>query len=64
MYFAKRRLLIRLLWAFVSNGVTPFILGAWFAFFLTSGAVFDAFATFDESGLGICKVATKGANND
>ncbi len=52
--YSQRRRFIRLLWAFISNSVLPFILGAVFSLFLVTHTVFDSFMSLDRAGLGLC----------
>jgi hypothetical protein len=54
MTFSNRRRFIRLLWAFVSQGVLPFALGFVFALISVTHVVTESFSALDKAGFGSC----------
>ncbi len=54
MTYSQRRLLIKLLWTFVSNATLPFILGYFLALVSITYSFTEIAKAFDKSGFGAC----------
>lgn len=64
MTFSQRRRLLNLLWALVSNGSLPFILGFVFSLISVTHVVTESFYELDKAGFGTCiKPAIKQGGN-